>query len=131
MGLLSKDAILSAQDLETRDVTVPEWGGVVRVKGLTAAERDAFESEIVQRNGRNVTQNLRNIRARLVAMSVINEDGARVFGFRDIEALGEKSAKALDRVFSAAQELSGLRDEDVDELAKNSPATPDDDLASG
>lgn len=131
MGLLSKEAILSAQDMEVRDVEVPEWHGVVRVKGLTAAERDAFESEIVQRNGKNVTQNLRNIRARLVAMSVINEDGARVFGFRDIEALGEKSAKALDRVFSAAQELSGLRDEDVDELAKNSPATPDDDLASG
>lgn len=130
MGLLSKEAILSAQDMEVRDVEVPEWHGVVRVKGLTAAERDAFESEIVQRNGKNVTQNLRNIRARLVAMSVINEDGARVFGFRDIEALGEKSAKALDRVFSAAQELSGLRDEDVDELAKNSPATPDDDLAS-
>lgn len=130
MGLLSKEAILGAEDMRTQDVPVPEWDGTVRVKGLTGAERDAFESEIVQRNGKNITQNLKNIRARLVVMTVVDEAGARVFGFRDIEALGEKSAKALDRVFSVAQELSGLRDEDVDELAKNSVATPGDDSST-
>jgi len=128
--LLSKEAILGAQDMTTQDVEVPEWAGTVRVKALTGSERDAFESEIVQRNGKNITQNLKNIRARLVVMAVVDEQGNRLFGFRDIEALGEKSAKALDRVFAVAQELSGLRDEDVDELAKNSVATPGDSSSS-
>ena len=32
MNLLSKTAILAAQDLQTEDVEVPEWGGAVRVR---------------------------------------------------------------------------------------------------
>ncbi len=32
MTLISKTAILAAQDLQTEDVEVPEWGGAVRVR---------------------------------------------------------------------------------------------------
>lgn len=131
MGLLSRDAILAADDLPTRDVEVPEWGGTVRVKTLTGEERDAFEAAIVRRNGRNVTQNLANIRARLVANTLVDEQGRRLFKFSDIEALGRKSALALDRVFTAASELSGLNPEDIDELAKNSASDQSDDSTSG
>ena len=58
-------------------------------------------------------------------LSVVDGDGARLFTYHDIATLGEKSAKALDRIFSKAMELSGLRDEDVAELAENFDATPD------
>lgn len=128
---LTRDAILAISDNQTREIEVPEWGAWVRVRGLTAAERDQFEGEIVQRNGRDVRTNTKNIRARLVVLSVINDDGSRMFGFPDIEALGEKSAKALDRIFTVAMELSGLRDEDVQELAENFDATPDAGSSSG
>ncbi len=117
MALLSKEAILAAQDVVTEVVEVPEWGGSVRVRGLTGAERDAFEGETIQRNGRDVKTNTRNLRARLVVLSVVDETGARLFAFHDIEALGEKSARALDRIFAVAMRLSGLRDEDVAEMA--------------
>lgn len=119
MSLLSKEAILAAQDVTTEVVEVPEWGGSVRVRGLTGSERDAFEGEVIQRNGKDVKTNTRNIRARLVVLSVVNGDGSRMFSFHDIEALGEKSARALDRIFAVASKLSGLRDEDVAELAEN------------
>lgn len=118
-ALLSKEAILAVQDTATELVEVPEWGGAVRVRGLTGSERDAFESEVVQRNGRDVRTNTRNIRARMVVMSVVNEDGSRMFSYHDIEALGEKSARALDRIFAVAMRLSGLRDEDVAEMAED------------
>lgn len=118
-ALLSKEAILAVQDTATELVDVPEWGGAVRVRGLTGAERDAFEGEVVQRNGRDVRTNTRNIRARMVVMSVVNEDGSRMFSYHDIEALGEKSARALDRIFAVAMRLSGLRDEDVAEMAED------------
>ena len=68
-ALLSKEAILAAQDVVTELVEVPEWGGSVRVRGLTGAERDAFEGETIQRNGRDVKTNTRNLRARLVVLS--------------------------------------------------------------
>jgi hypothetical protein len=126
----TRDQILSADDLPVREIEVPEWGFWVRVKTLTGEERDAFEAAIVKRNGRNVTQNLANIRARLVANTVVDEAGARLFKFSDIEALGKKSALALDRVFGVASELSGLNPEDVEELAKNSASDQSDDSIS-
>jgi hypothetical protein len=36
MTLLSKTAILCANDLQTEDVDVPEWGGAVRVRSFIA-----------------------------------------------------------------------------------------------
>lgn len=123
-ALLSKESILAAQDVATERVEVPKWGGAVLVRGLTGAERDAFEGEVVQRAGRDVKTNTRNMRARLVVLSVVDEQGNRLFGFADIETLGAKSARALDRVFGVAMRLSGLRDEDVEELTERFGATP-------
>lgn len=118
--LLGRDAILQAQDLPTEDVAVPEWGGVCRVRALTGAERDSFEQSIVEQRGKSTKMNLRNIRAKLVALSVVDEEGKRVFSDGDAETLGKKSAAALERVFEVAQRLSGLRPEDVEELQGNS-----------
>lgn len=119
MGYLSRSQILAAADIAFEDVAVPEWGGTVRVRGLTGAERDAFEASIVTQHGKQQRIDLQNMRARFVALSVCDEQGARVFGDRDVEALGAKSASALQRVFEVAQRLSGLSASDVEELTKN------------
>jgi len=117
--LLNKEQIKSVSDLETLDVEVPEWGGTVRLKSLTGAERDRFEAGVVQGQGRNTTVNMQNLRAKLVAQSAIGEDGKPLFTEEDVKWLGEKSAKALNRLFNAAQQLSGLSESDVKELAGN------------
>ena len=119
MKALSKEAILQQADRKVEMVEVPEWGGVVYVRSLTGAERDQFESSIVERNGRDVRTNLRNLRARLVVMAACDENGEPIFSTEDAAALGAKNAAALDRIFSVAQRLSGLRDNDVQELAEN------------
>ena len=120
MGLLSRDQILGAEDLGHEDVAVPEWGGTVRVGMLTGAERDAFEQEIVVRQGKKTVLDLNNVRARLVARCVVDGEGQRVFGESDVKALGRKSAVALNRVFEVAQRLNGLTEQDMEELAGNS-----------
>lgn len=120
----TKALILAAQDLPVEEMEVPEWGCWVRVKSLTAAERDNFEADIVQRNGRDTRMNLRNMRAKLVAATVVDEENKSLFTLADVEALGQKSAKALDRIFAKAQELAGLREADVKELAENFNGTP-------
>ena len=56
MTLLSKTAILTANDLQTEDIEVPEWGGAVRVRNFTGRERDAFESSMVRGNARTHTR---------------------------------------------------------------------------
>lgn len=125
--ILTRDQILNADDLATEDVAVPEWGGVVRVKGLTGEERDQFEASVIGENTKNKRRNLSNLRARLVALAVVDGEGKQLFKRSDIPALGRKSAAALDRVFGKAQELSGMRDEDIDELTENFTGDQSDD----
>jgi hypothetical protein len=119
MGLLSKQEILLSQDLKTEDVEVAEWGGTVRVRTLTGKERDAFEASLTTGEGKKRKPDLTNIRAKLVAMCIVDEGGAREFEDSEIAALGAKSAAALDRVFSVCQRLNGLSTADVEELEKN------------
>lgn len=118
--ILSRAEILAAADIQTESVAVPQWGGEVLVRGLSGLERDAFEASIIRGKGKSAEVNLQNLRAKLVAASVIGEDGKHLFAEADVEALGRKSAAALQRVFEVAQRLSGLSPEDVEELTKNS-----------
>ena len=124
MRLLSKTAILAAQDLQTEDVEVPEWGGAVRVRSFTGRERDAFEASMVRGDGRDRKVDLTNMRARLVGLTVIDETGQRLFTDEEADLLGAKSGAALDRVFAIAQKLNGLSGSDVEELTKNSSGVP-------
>jgi hypothetical protein len=124
MTLLSKTAILTAIDLQTEDVEVPEWGGAVRVRSFTGRERDAFEASMVRGEGRDRKVDLTNMRARLVGLTVIDETGQRLFTDDEVDLLGAKSGAALDRVFAVAQKLNGLSGADVEELSKNSSGVP-------
>lgn len=117
--LLTRDDILQAQDLPTERVSVPEWSGEVLVRGLTGAERDKFEASIVVRKGNRTDFNPDNMRAKLVALCVIDEQGNRLFTDDDVKILGKKSATALDRVFQVAQRLSGLQPGAIEEAEKN------------
>lgn len=120
MSILTRDAILGASDAVVETVEVPEWGGSVQVRGMTAAERDTFEASLLPANGKKgAPLTLANLRARLVVRCVIGEDGARLFTDDDAPALGEKNASAVQRVFNRAQVLSGMSDADVAELAGN------------
>jgi len=118
--MLSREDILNVTDIEIEEVEVPEWGGTVFVKGLTGTERDAYESSMIENRGKNRAMNLENLRAKLAVMTICDQEGKRLFTERDVKKLGEKSASALQRVFKVAQRLSGLTEEDVDELSKNS-----------
>ena len=124
MSLLSKTAILAADDLQTEELEVPEWGGAVRVRSFTGRERDAFEASMVRGDGRDRKVDLTNMRARLVGLTVIDEAGQRLFTDEEVDLLGAKSGAALDRVFAVAQKLNGLSGADVEELSKNSSGVP-------
>lgn len=123
--LLTREQILGASAFLEEYVDVPEWAGRVRVRGLTGAERDELEASMLEGRGKNQRVNLRNFRAKLVALSIVDAEGKRIFSDADVQALGATSAKALNRVFETAQRLSGLTDEDVEELTealKNAPS---------
>ena len=124
--MLNRTEILEASDIKVQEVAVPEWGenAAVYVKGMNGAERDKFEGSLITMRGKDKQMNMANIRAKLASMSVCDEKGKRLFNENDVQALSQKSAAALQRVFAVAQKLSGISDEDVEELAeelKNDP----------
>ncbi len=128
--LLDRAKIKAVNDVVVEDVDMPEWGGSVRVRGMSGTERDAFEAaSLLPARGKHGTRevNLRNIRARLVACCAIDEQGDRLFGDDDLTWLGEKSGAALDRLADVAKRLSGLTSKDVDDLVKNSGSDQSDD----
>lgn len=130
-NLLTRDAILGASDIETEIVAVPEWGGDVMVRGLTAAQRDKYEQSMIGKDEKGKAKiSMANARARLVALTVVDESGALVFSDADILKLGTKSAAAMDRIYEAATRLSGVSDGDMDELVGNSEAETSDDSPS-
>jgi len=126
MPFLNRDQILAADDLSREVVAVPEWGGEVVVVGCMAAERDRYEMMWANWSQKDVA--VSDIRGWLVCRCLRDEDGKRMFSDKDTRALGAKSAKVVDRLWDVARRLSGLSDEDVEELEKNSDDAPADDL---
>ena len=127
--VLSREEILGADDIVIELVPVPEWGGDVYVKGMTGAERDDFEAGIVRISGKSNTVNMQNIRAKLCSATICDESGKKLFTPADIKELSKKSASALQHVFTVAQRLSGLSDDDVEELAEALQDNPLEDSA--
>lgn len=121
---LNRDDILGVKDIEIEKVDVPEWHGSVFVKGMSGTERDRFEASIVEQRGKNAKVSMLNIRAKLAAESICDEDGEKLFSVEDVVDLGKKSASALQRIFDVAQRLSGITDDDVEELSEEMEANP-------
>lgn len=116
MTILDRNAILAAQDLAHEDVAVPEWGGTVRVRMLSGAERDAFIAGMVDAEGK---ADLADYRTRLLSFALVGEDGARLFTNADVASLAGKSAPAIDRVFAVADRLNRIGNAAVDAAEKN------------
>lgn len=119
MSILNKEAILNAEDLARKTVNVPEWGGDVILRTFTAAERDNWDASLFTDNGKERKMNYQNIRARLLAFTLIDENGNRLFSEEDIDVLGGKSGLVLDRLFNTACELNGMGATDIKALEKN------------
>jgi hypothetical protein len=125
MSILNRDAILDAEDKNYEDVDVPEWGGTVRIAGMTGADRNSYQASMVvlSPNGTVQRLNMQDQLAKLISRCLIDESGERLFSDKDIKALSAKSGAVLDRLGDVAMRLSGLRKEDVEAAAGKSEKT--------
>lgn len=114
---LTKADIFKANDIKVEPVEIPEWGGVVYVKTMSGHERDAFE--LSQMEGGTPAEKYADLRAKMVALTVCDEKGNRLFSVDDVQTLTKKSARALDRVFEVSQRLSRIGVGDIDKAAED------------
>lgn len=127
---LTRDEILAFQDRKTEVVHVPEWDSDVRIMEMSAADRESFERLVLRVNAESnkVESDISNLRSKMVAISVVDEDGKRVFSDEDVQALSLKHHDAIRRIYNAAMNFNMMGAESepgeepvdvVDEEAKN------------
>lgn len=126
----TRDAIFGMDDRRYEELFIPEWDMKVKVRSLTAGERDRYEvNSIEEKSNGNRSIKMRNLRSRMVVLVTCDEHCRPLFRSEDVDMLSGRSAAALQRIFEVGQRLAGMTKEDVDELAGNSE-TPDDDSDS-
>ncbi len=118
MAVLNRSQLIQKRDLARESVAVPELGGEVLVRELTAKERDEFDVSSIKRNGKKIEQNLANLRARLCVKAVIDEQGEPLLTEADAAALGDQPGSIIDRIYAVAARLSGITKDDEKELAE-------------
>ena len=126
MALLSRAQIDGADDRKWEDVPVPEWGGDVRLLGLSGTARTAYEKSLVQLGPNGAVQrvNLENATARLVSLCLVDENFERLYTDKEIAQLGAKNGAVLQRLHETSQRLSGLGKKAVEQAEGNSEAAP-------
>jgi hypothetical protein len=117
--LTRKDQILGKTDHLVVEVAVPELGNGarLRIRMLSAAERDAFEAEQIKR--RREGREYENLRARFAVLVIVDEHGERVFSDDDALAVGQQGAAWVDRVFTVGSRHNALSAADEETLRKN------------
>lgn len=122
LKMLTKTDVLGAEDITTRVVEVPEWGGSLTLRMMTGADRDEWENAAAQRRrgeGKSASIDLRGLKVSLLSRCVVDEEGAYMFSAPDLVALNKKAARALERLWEAATEMNGIGDDTIEEMEKN------------
>lgn len=117
--MLTKEAILGAQDLRIERVEIPEWGGHAFHRVLSIAER-------VEMEARNDNATVDDVLANVVGYALCDESGTRLFSNDDLPALKAKNAAVMLRLSDICRKHNTLTRKDVEEIAKNSVAAPSD-----
>lgn len=116
MADLTKDMILAANDIKTKKIHVKEWGGDVYIKQMTGYEQDKFEED---NRGKNGGPNMKHIRARMVGLCLVDNEGKRLFNDEELIKLSNKSGTVLNRLIDEIGELNRITNDDLEKIAKN------------
>lgn len=119
MKVLSREDILTANDLTKTEVELTELGGSVFVSTLNGKDFGKFQKSVYQRDGKKLITDEENFTVKLLVWTVVNEKGERIFNDKDIEELQKKSAKTIQKLFDVASRLNGLSKDVIDEKKEN------------
>lgn len=116
MSSLTRDLILSSRRAPEA-VHVPEWGGDVYIKTMSARDRLSFEAA-VKSNPELV------LAPTLLAFTLCDEEGKLLFAQGDVDALHDQPWGVLSRLYQHAARLNALKAEDVEAAEGESQTGP-------
>lgn len=138
---LTQQDILSAKDLKTLEVEVPEWGGWLLLQEITAGDRDWLEASMLSdaqvegaitlETEKGVTMGAELFRIRLVTLSIVDPTTReRLFSNKQVTELAKKSNTALNRLGVEVLKLNGMSEEEVKQVGEDLERVADGDSNS-
>lgn len=120
MAILSAEALLGAPDLKEEVVAVPEWGGEVKVRGLSLGDYQEIQDKSTVRG--EIDGN--KLSVYLCIAGLVEPK----LGWDQYEQLRAKSLPALNRVAGAVMRLSGLGSDAIEAAEATFPDAAGDDV---
>ena len=111
-----KDTILGSDDVLRREVSVPEWDCTIWMHGVSAEEREKWESSLKVVDG---TPQVFGARCRFLVKCIHDKEGHRVFSDSDSESLSRKSSIVIDRLWEIANDLNTLTESAAEAVMGN------------
>ncbi|MGH7206836.1 MAG: hypothetical protein ACREI2_11575 [Nitrospiraceae bacterium] len=113
---LSREQILaSRKDRKPVRLEVPEWGGEVYVRVLSAADQMAISEGLPPSK----------VPIRILLHCLVDEGGERIFADGDQDELAREDFPIILRVFSFVAKLNGLSTKELDEAMASFEIAPD------
>lgn len=123
---LGNRSVLENVVRKTLDVDIPELDASFRLREMSGTERDKFEVAAFKEraDGKRSIDPL-YLRARLVALCLVGDDGVRLYADDEIHQLSDAvPSSVLGPLFEAAQKLNGLDATALETAGKNSESGP-------
>jgi hypothetical protein len=114
---LTAEELFGVDDLEERDVYVPQWKRHVRIRSLTDDQRARITNRAMLPTG-DIDQ------SRLMRNLVIESLVQPALSPNDYDKLGKKNAMAVAAIFTAINDLNKLGEEAIEEAVESFPAQP-------
>lgn len=129
--VLTFQQIMEVNDLKIEPVNVPEWGGDVGLRRMSAAQTIEMMTHFADRKKADPNDEGRDFAIYILSKTIADDAGNTPFDSDDGRVkLGSKSHEVIDRLANVAVKINAATKETVEEKAKNLE-TPPADSSSG
>jgi hypothetical protein len=130
---MTRQEILDSRNYGVKEIDVPDLGKV-NIRKWSGKDRAKFLQASITVDSGNVDVKYEKIfdnMSLVVALSLCDESGKRLFNDDEIDLVGEMNADIIQSIYQEALVLNSLVQESLKDAAKNSSAIQKDDSISG
>jgi hypothetical protein len=114
MTLTREQILASRKDRKPVRLEVPEWGGDVFVRVLSAADQMVLSDGVEPKE----------MALKVIVHCLVTEDGERIFGDDDAGELAKEDFPVIMRVFGFVAKQNGLSTKELEEAMENFGPSP-------
>lgn len=112
-----REKILSAEDISSEKVEIPEWGVTIEMRSISGRKRCEMRKNLTSNNG--MIDDAKLYQQILINCAFDPETGEPIFTEADKDAILEKNGAVLESLAIVGMKLSGMSQDSIDDAEKN------------